>query len=109
MRSFYLTDRNTPILGAFCSVGLGFVQKKFDPLDDPHRIRTWTSLVPLDVQYPNDVGSWADEFFALQCPTFDVLRFATWLSKVRSIANCLSPPMCAPQLPCVMRLPVVMH
>jgi hypothetical protein len=101
-RSFYLTDGNTPIIGPFVRKVLSFSSTDFDPLADPHRLRTWASLVDKDVQYPNEIGDWAYDMLAQQMPTFDLARFDTWLGKVKTMGNCLCPPLCMAPLPPVL-------
>jgi hypothetical protein len=81
-RSFYLTDRYTPIMGAIATTFLTIYSTvDFDPLADPFRLRAWMSLTSIESQYPNEVGPWAGALVQTLVPEFDWELFAAWLAK----------------------------
>lgn len=94
--SYYLTDKNTPIIGPFCcrvyehmlTTGI-----RHDPLDDPLGIRTFSSTVEEGEQYPNEPH---DDFmiYALDVvPHFDEAAWDAWLASCGDLRAMLSPPL----------------
>jgi hypothetical protein len=101
-RGFYLSDRNTPVIGAFASA----VEGLFGPSEMDERLRgvaSYHAELPDDEQYPNaNVEGWMNAEALVNFPSFDFKRFAKWLNTVRDGASPLSPPVCCEELaPCV--------
>jgi hypothetical protein len=93
--SFYLTDKNTPVLGEFVKkVGeiFGF------PTDFSNLHRIWNAEYDADVQYPNDYHDWMEDLLVYQLPEYDVVSFRDWLSTADSV-TIFDPPLFHPPLP----------
>lgn len=93
--SYYLTDRNTPIIGSFCTkthaemVRIGI---RKDPTEDSLGIRNFNSLVEEDEQYPN-VPHNDFMVYALEAiPHYDEAEWLRWLGTCRSLTDLLAPP-----------------
>lgn len=81
-RSFFLSDRKTPLVGGLAIKILTAYDEDgfdFDPLENPHGLRSWMSLVSAEEQYPNEVGAWAEQVVREQMPEFDFDLFHSWL------------------------------
>jgi hypothetical protein len=99
-RSFYLTDRHTPILGQFVSIvlygsmaGLKDDELDFDPTEDPLRVRSYASLCPLADQYPNEYEDWMIRHIDDQCPVDWDLATEYLLALQKKKADPLNPPL----------------
>jgi len=94
VRSFSLTDYNTPIIGEICwsVVKAHGSDIKFNP--DLQPMASWLSNIPLDAQYPNELGDWLDDYCESALPEFDVARFREWLVNCRTVEDHLTPPLC---------------
>jgi len=92
-RSYLLSDRETPILGAFCSkferlAGGLFRQKR------TLAIEKWQSDLDLSSQYPNsNITGWMHEYSEESVPHFDTVTFMKWLDQVSTQEDMLSPPL----------------
>jgi hypothetical protein len=94
---YVATDRNTPVLGEFCSKVLEL--SEFRPAKKLG-VATWWSQFDGSVQYPNEnVNGWMDTEFERLFPEFDRDIFNRWLSETRDINGLLSPPLCAEPRP----------
>jgi len=94
-RSFFLTDKNTPVIGAFASK----VIQLFGHVDYDEKLRSmarWDTIGPLDVQYPNPTRAWMSSYChdALENYQFDHHLFTEWLDKA-TVDTILTPPLCA--------------
>jgi hypothetical protein len=99
--SYYLTDKNTPIIGDLASM----IVRTFpdDVPSDPESrhlgLATYNSLYEESEQYPNSdsANGWMDEAVRKSMPEFDHAAFKTWLNAVEKSADkdlLLKPPMC---------------
>lgn len=128
-RSFYLTDRKTPVIGQLVTGvmravgGMEYVEEKLKGVKDQLRpMRHWLADVDLADQYPNRRADWMVFLLRTQIPTFDLIRFVKWLENVVDnivakrealsanpqvavdpiqylLNSFLSPPLCAEPLP----------
>lgn len=90
--SFYITDKNTPIIGEFCRVVTGFPHAQKPTLA---HIASYWSLFDRDVQYPNaNDDDWMEDEQKAVMPSFDMKIFGTWLVSVRNLSDCLKAPLC---------------
>jgi len=108
-RAFYLTDANTPILGEFVSRIISLHGKCIEMQDSTARMRSWNSLFPKDVQYPNIDHDWMEAYAerALGKFGFDFELFRSWLSSVKRLEDFLSPPLCAEPKEPEVKVPMV--
>jgi len=86
---YYLTDKNTPIIGELSSYVVNHLGKK----DMKHGIANYFSRYPENVQYPNEYEQWMDDQILLDLPTLDRTRFKRWLSTAWENQAMLSPPV----------------
>ncbi len=93
--SFYLTDKNTPIIGSFVSSVVRMMQRDGIVLVNPECQNTancsYSSLAPLDEQYPNDHHEWFDTHAWTLYPNYDDVNWQRWLDGVETFSGFLSP------------------
>jgi len=96
-RAFFLTDKNTPILGELVSKITSIHGSDIEMKDSTVRIRSWNSLFPKEVQYPNDDQGWMESYseHSLGKFGFDFELFRKWLKSVTCLDDFLTPPLCA--------------
>lgn len=93
--SFYLTDKNTPIIGPFvtrvfaigCELGIVPV----DPEKQDRAIASYASIAPEDEQYPNRPHEWFDTYIFEKFPNFDPQAWNTWLTSCTTLTQLLFP------------------
>jgi hypothetical protein len=92
-RSYMLTDKHTPILGDYVRKveELHLSPIEVDPLTAP--IRAWYSDLPPDVQYINEPADWFYDYLYTVLPDVDLPRFYEWIRSLRSLDECLTPPL----------------
>jgi hypothetical protein len=90
--SFYLTDRNTPILGAFVTRYMQLSDTDADTFllnEDA----SWTArLATSPNQYPNEDQGWMDAYARSSMPGVDVAALETFLAEARTPDDLLRPP-----------------
>jgi hypothetical protein len=89
--SLFLTDRETPVIGEFVSkvVSLMDISSfKFDNVG-----KSWWARYEVTVQFPNRQADWMDEYVQRVMPNFDFNKFKQWLGTVRTLDDCLHPPL----------------
>jgi hypothetical protein len=93
--AYYLSDRNTPILGEIANavVTLGYRKPAVEHL------HIYGADLPEEVQYPNEPRDWYMDVVRQQMPTFDHERFRNWLRNSQSIDALLMPPLCMEIIP----------
>jgi len=110
-RSFYLSDRYTPIIGPFVTKVMQIADVHYadltTPLDGCELISTWNSMFPVDLQYPNDYADWMLAYANSALPEFDFVRYESWLGRIKVLQDCLSPPLCIEPKPAKSATPVV--
>ncbi len=96
-RGFYLSDRNTPIIG---DIARAVLHLEADINNKPHTteaiekdaaelrqyaktIRPWASMVAVDDQYPNDYHDWMKAYAEKSLPGFDMERLRSHLRRVK--------------------------
>lgn len=108
LSGFFLTDKNTPILGEYSQV---VVHYHGTYCGVSHNIANYFSSYPEHEQFPNEnTLDWMDEVVKRDLPKFDMSLFHSWLSTARENPYVLlSPPMCEPPPvePLVVKRPVV--
>lgn len=96
MIGYYMTDRNTPIIGEIACL----VFDLYGSECPNNNLRNYFANHPDNVQYPNtDAGSWMYEVIESTLPHFDYEAFANWLHSVdkagaQSKVDVLRPPIC---------------
>ena len=107
-RGYFCSDRNTPIMGALVRRALTLADEAtVDPLDDPLGLRSWSTRVALEDQYPNTPDDWMTDYALTVLPDFDYGAFYCWLFQAREVKDLLSPPLCCEPKPPVPSAPVV--
>jgi hypothetical protein len=109
MSGFYMTDRNTPIIGELACLAISFDGVK----ENVNGLANYFSKYPENEQYPNrNEMDWMTHRVSEELPDFDFKSFAIWVKKVEvQEANVLEPPIFTPaamELPKVAR-PVVVN
>jgi len=124
-RGFFLSDRNTPIIGALATkvmmLTCGTSGRAEDPwmssidfnghtiysvgslesiasqtvIDHSYKVRHYGSLAPTCEQYPNKDSGWMVAYLYEAIPTIDVRRFETYLNDSHTLTKLLSPPLIA--------------
>lgn len=106
VRSFALTDLNTPIIGKYLQVALTFLDIKQD-VPGIDRVTPWFARYPSDVQYPNHLAAWMWQYVQQELPNFDIELFDAWLSRVNKPEDLLAPPLCVDMVLPEVKEPVV--
>lgn len=90
-RAFFLTDRNTPIIGEFVT----HVVIHGAGMEETDHLRIWSngSDCSLDDQYPNE-GEWMQAYVNDALPTFDWDAFKAWCDALPTSKAFLTPPLC---------------
>jgi hypothetical protein len=98
VRSFHMTDANTPILGEFVSRAMRLAGT-IVMTEKTRLMRAWNSDLDKEVQYPNVDTGWMEDYArnALAPFGFDFDLFRDWLETCRTVDDMLTPPvMCTP-------------
>jgi hypothetical protein len=86
--SYYLTDKNTPVLGWYCSYVL---EKLGVPTRRLESVASWWSRFDADDQFPNQPSDWMLEVVAREYPDF---RTDVFLNAIREGVDPLHFPCC---------------
>jgi hypothetical protein len=89
--SFYLTDPNTPVLGAYCKKVLG----RIGPIqvNTGMKAERWWSRFEREVQFPQDEGGWMMDVLRTSIPNVSLSAFSDWLlEEVKHPEDLLHPP-----------------
>jgi hypothetical protein len=88
---FYLTDRNTPIIGELAEV----IIKRYGLIEMKLGLASYHATHPDSVQYPNEnEDKWMLKHIADCLPTLDYPRFISWLAEVEAgKVDPLCPPI----------------
>lgn len=130
-RGFFLSDRNTPIIGRLATKVMMLTCKPSGKewlstvvrddayithggtlesiaaqsvIDHAHKVRHYGSLAAICDQYPNEDEGWMDAYVRAVIPTIDVPRFEAYLSNSTTLKQLLSPPLIA-QPPATITVP----
>lgn len=92
--SYYLTDKNTPIIGEFSRRVKHFMDMLKITIDPTVLTtdKTYSSLATEDEQYPNEWHPWFEVHALSVVPGYDPIRFCDWLLDTRSLGELLHPP-----------------
>lgn len=95
--AFYLTDANTPIIGAYCAKVLELADidlRTLDPKKLNKTIVPYFARYPRDEQFPNiDQGNWMIDYLHSSCPEIDLNVATTWIAALTDLAAALAPPL----------------
>jgi len=107
VRSFSLTDLNTPIIGDYCKAVIreNCGQPEMNELTAP--IRSWLSRYRSVDQYDNTSAQWMLDEAQRVLPQFNYKRFIIWCNTCTTIQSLMQPPMFMPPPPAVSRIPVI--
>nr|UQB76066.1 RNA-dependent RNA polymerase [Flumine noda-like virus 20] len=92
--SYYLTDKNTPIVGKLVRRVVDLAGIKLGSVPSRLEIVPWFARYSEDVQFPNEDSGWMEAYAARALPGFDRARFERWIASVDTLQACLSPPLC---------------
>jgi len=96
VRSYVLSDENTPIVGTFCKAVIALHGTEFKIIPGTEPMRTWLSRYDKKDQYPNVPAEWMLSYAELSLPDFDYKRFNAWAAAATSYDYLLKPPMFTP-------------
>jgi hypothetical protein len=105
MRSYFLTDADTPVIGPFAHKVLSLA----GGIPETNFLNIWNSDVPFELQYPNDYQDWFVAYASDALPEFDFQLFHYWLATVTNLTECLNPPLCHPYRPAKFSSDVVVN
>jgi hypothetical protein len=99
-RAYYLTDKNTPIIGHFVQSVLAAAERepllktRADELSHITQVIVpWHSRVAVEDQYPNEYGHWMGELMMKHMPGIDVARFVRWIADCDTVEKHMHPPL----------------
>lgn len=107
VRSFILSDENTPIIGLFCKAVMTLHKEPIAINIKTLQMRSWLSHYDKEVQFPNAPGEWMNGYANSSLPTFDEKKFTSWIAAADSYDKLLSPPMFMEPPLATSRVPVV--
>jgi len=95
-RAYYLTDRNTPIIGPLVSSVIS-VHGRIPELSNVTQLVKWQSDVDAENQYINEPASWMLDLAVRQLDTveFDFVGFSANLTRCSQLQDFLNLPLCA--------------
>jgi hypothetical protein len=98
--SYYLTDRNTPIIGQLATMVVTVFPELVPKDHNANRLASYYSLVPEEVQYPNNdsADNWMISSVKASLPDFNFDTFNAWLAlvtKLKDSSLLLKAPLCA--------------
>jgi hypothetical protein len=108
VRSYSLTDANTPIIGEFCTKFLS-LHGPVDRDEKTFNMRTWLSKFDITKQYKNESGEWMTAYVARVLPEFDLTRFRNWLARCTEPTDLLFAPLCMNPIEPTTKKPVVVN
>jgi hypothetical protein len=97
-RSFYLTDRHTPVLGDYVSAVIR-VHGEVEMTDKTRVMRRWGSDIVLENQYPNSPANWMTAYADEVLVHFDCAKFVMWCKSITSLDQALQPIVCFDDVP----------
>lgn len=93
MRAYWLTDKNTPIIGEMARKCLDLIGGQFVENQQTKVLRSWAANFTPDQQYPNEPGIWMYEYLERCLPDIRIEEFRDWLDSVVSVTQMLTPPL----------------
>jgi hypothetical protein len=99
--SYYLTDRNTPIIGDLATLVVtrypDLIVKPEHDLEVARQLMNYFSMHPAVNQFVNIREDWMYDVIRADMPDFDEGLFACWLRECRTeVGKLLTPPLCQP-------------
>lgn len=91
-RAYYLMDKNTPIIGEFASKVVE-IHGCLPGVSKHKLLVKWGSDYKEDSQYPNEYHAEFDDLLNEQLNGCNVDGFRSWLSNVKTLEDCLTPPL----------------
>jgi len=91
-RAFYLTDRNSPILGQLVSKAIE-LNGGAPAMSKHHNLVRFGSDIPVENQFPNEYREDYHAVLDKQLPNIDYELFDTWLASCNNLYSLLSPPL----------------
>jgi len=107
VRSFSLSDLETPIIGDFCRQVLRVHGSEIQLDERTAPMRTWLSHFTRENQYPNRPAEWMYAYASESLPEFEYKRFQTWCLNTNTICGLLEPPTFMVAPPAKSETPVV--
>lgn len=96
-RAYYLTDSNTPFIGAYCAKVLHLADVKpedIDPTKLNKQIVPYYSHFSFADQFANDnVENWMDDLIHDQLPDFPMSEAIKWVDSITTIGQALAAPL----------------
>lgn len=93
--AFDLTDHDTPVLGALVQRVIELSPIKLREANSDTGKVNWFAQYSKDVQFPNEVSNWADEFCTEQLPDFDHETFNNHLKSSKTLEELMIFPCCS--------------
>jgi len=92
--SYYLTDKNTPIIGEFTRRVKHYMDMLNVKIESTELTadKSYSSYAPIDQQYPNECHEWFETHAITTFPAYDAVRWYSWLADTKSLSELLSPP-----------------
>jgi hypothetical protein len=102
--AYFLSDKNTPILGWFVSKVVSF----YDPSTFANLHDVWNAGLDAELHYPNqEINGWMLTYAEQALSGFDFKRFQGWLDGKHTLTTLLSPPLCIEPKAAISAVPVV--
>jgi len=96
LRSYALTDPNTPVLGEFVKRALELGVACTSDQGTVHDMASWWAQFDRSEQFPNEnVEGWMEAYVLRTLPHFDFAGFRAWLAGVKQPSELLTPPLFA--------------
>jgi hypothetical protein len=86
--AYYLSDKNTPLLGDFVSRVVEYLPKTYSHLN---LCNVWDAKFEMDKQYPNESAAWMLDTLRKQFDVESLDSFFNWLNNPHSLTTLLTP------------------
>lgn len=106
VRSFVLSDENTPIIGDLCVRVIG-IHGDIKADERMTQLSSWLAQYDKTVQYPNSKAGWMHSYCEHSMPEFEYKRFTKWLGDCHTLEDILKSPMFQAPTPAKSSVPVV--
>nr|UQB76068.1 RNA-dependent RNA polymerase [Flumine noda-like virus 27] len=107
VRSFSLSDNETPIIGDLCQTVQRIHGKEIKDDDRTAPMRSWLSRYSMENQYINKRADWMIEHTSLVLPEFEYKRFISWTKRCKTLDDVMKSPMYMEPIPAKSEVPVV--
>lgn len=91
-RAYYMTDKNTPILGELVTRARELLEGDFvfNPLTAP--MAPWLAQFDVTSQYMNEPADWMHDYAEQVLPDLRIREFRVWLNQTETLEDLLTPP-----------------